>query len=75
MRLLKNNLNATQDHNNIMFLCASSNEDNSSGDINDMGKNLANEIKFYINESHAEHSIQKYFNIILIFFFFFLIKE
>ena len=46
MRLFKNLLNVR--FSNAHFICSSSNEDNTEGDIADMGKNLANEVKKYI---------------------------
>jgi len=48
MRLLKDNLSLL--HPNALFLCSSSNEDCTDGDINEMGKNLAFEIKSFIQE-------------------------
>lgn len=46
MRSFKNNLNLV--YNNLLFLCSSSNEDSTSGDIREMGKNLAKEIHSFI---------------------------
>lgn len=48
MRLLKDNLSLM--HPNALFLCSSSNEDCTDGDINEMGKNLAHEVKGFIQE-------------------------
>jgi len=48
MRLLKDNLSLL--HPNALFLCSSANEDCTDGDINEMGRNLANEIKGFIQE-------------------------
>ena len=48
MRLLKDNLSLL--HPNALFLCSSCNEDCTDGDINEMGKNLAYEVKGYIQE-------------------------
>mmetsp|Transcript_23203 Transcript_23203/g.22714 ORF Transcript_23203/g.22714 Transcript_23203/m.22714 type:complete len:293 (-) Transcript_23203:59-937(-) len=46
MRLLKNNLSVM--HPDAIFLSASSNEDQTEGDIIEMGDRLANEVKQYI---------------------------
>lgn len=46
MRLFKNLLNVR--YSNAHFICSSSNENSTEGDIANMGKNLANEIKKYI---------------------------
>lgn len=48
MRLLKDNLSLL--HPNALFLCSSSNEDSTDGNINDMGRNLAQEVKGFIQE-------------------------
>ena len=46
MRLLKNNLSLM--HPDAIFLSSSSNEDQTEGDIFEMGERLANEVKQYI---------------------------
>jgi len=46
MRLLKNNLSIM--HPDAIFLSSSSNEEQTEGDILEMGERLANEIKVYI---------------------------
>ena len=46
MRLLKNNLSIL--HPDGIFLSCQSNEDQTEGDIFDMGLRLANEVKNYI---------------------------
>lgn len=46
MRLLKNNLSVM--HPDAIFLSSSSNEDQTEGDIFEMGERLANEVKQYI---------------------------
>lgn len=49
MRLFKNNLSLLYpDH---LFLSSSSNEDNTERNIEDLGKNLANEVKHFIKEN------------------------
>lgn len=48
MRLLRDNLNML--HPNAIFLCSNSNEDNTDGDIDEMGKNLAYELKCFIKD-------------------------
>jgi len=48
MRLFKNNLSIL--YPNALFLCSSQNEDQTEGDIFDMGKNLANEVTMFIND-------------------------
>ena len=48
MRLLKDNLSLL--HPNALFLCSAANEDCTDGDINDMGRNLANEVRGFIGE-------------------------
>ena len=49
MKLLKNHLNLL--HPEAMFLCSCINEDNTEGDIGDMGERLANEVTTYISEN------------------------
>jgi poly(3-hydroxyalkanoate) synthetase len=46
MRLLKNNLSLS--HPEAIFLCSQVNEDQTEGDIFEMGERLANEVKQYI---------------------------
>jgi hypothetical protein len=46
MRLLKNNLSIM--HPDAIFLSSSANEENTEGDIMEMGERLANEVKVYI---------------------------
>lgn len=46
MKLLKNHLNFL--HPESMFLCSSINEDNTEGDIADMGEKLAQEVITFI---------------------------
>jgi hypothetical protein len=46
MKLLKNHINLL--HPEAMFLCSSINEDNTEGDIADMGERLANEVITFI---------------------------
>jgi len=48
MRLLRNHL-AVQ-HPEALFLCSSSNEDYTEGDISEMGVRLAQEVTLFINE-------------------------
>lgn len=49
MKMLKNYLNYM--HPEAMFLCSIYNEDNTEGDIDEMGKNLANEIQTFIADN------------------------
>ena len=42
MKLFKNYINYS--HPEAMFLCSSYNEDNTEGDLEDMGKNLSTEV-------------------------------
>ncbi|EAR94467.2 serine esterase, putative (macronuclear) [Tetrahymena thermophila SB210] len=49
MKMLKNYLNYM--HPEAMFLCSVYNEDNTEGDIDEMGKNLANEIQTFIADN------------------------
>ena len=49
MKLLKNYLNYL--HPEAMFLCSSVNEDNTEGDIADMGKRLASEVATFIQDN------------------------
>lgn len=46
MRLLKNNLSLN--HPEAIFLASSVNEDQTEGDLFEMGERLANEVKQYI---------------------------
>lgn len=46
MKLLRNHLNYM--HPEAMFLCSSINEDNTEGDISDMGEKLASEVTNFI---------------------------
>jgi hypothetical protein len=46
MRMLKNAISAMQPE--VMFLSSSSNEDETEGDIMEMGERLAKEVKKYI---------------------------
>jgi triacylglycerol esterase/lipase EstA (alpha/beta hydrolase family) len=48
MRLLKNNIALL--HPDALFLCSSSNEETTEGDIQEMGVKLAQEITNYINQ-------------------------
>ena len=48
LRLFKNNISYL--YPDTMFLCASSNEDMTDGEIAQMGVRLANEVKNYIDE-------------------------
>lgn len=48
MRMLKNSISAL--HPEVMFLSSSSNEDETEGDIFEMGERLANEVKKYIQQ-------------------------
>jgi hypothetical protein len=57
MRLLKNNLSIV--YPDSLYLCSSSNEDNTEGDIEDMGKNLAREVRTYISEWCPGNSLGK----------------
>ena len=43
MKLLKNHLNLL--HPESMFLCSTINEEDTEGDIDEMGEKLANEVK------------------------------
>lgn len=49
MRLLKNNLCTL--HPEAMLLCSSANEENTEGDIGDMGQKLAKEVSDFIKET------------------------
>ena len=63
MRLFKNTL--TVAYPDSLFLCSNSNEENTEGDISEMGVNLAREVKGFIIEWCPANSLSKF----LIFFF------
>lgn len=48
MRLVKNNISML--HKQTLFLCATSNEDMTDGEIEDMGVRLSEEVRSYIKE-------------------------
>ena len=55
MKLFKNYINL--EHPEDMFLCSSSNEDNTEGNIVDMGVKLANEVINFVNENCPENTL------------------
>ena len=55
MKLLKNHMNYL--HSEAMFLCSSINEDNTEGDIADMGEKLANEVITFICDNCPSSSL------------------
>lgn len=55
MKLFKNYINL--EHPEDMFLCSSANEDNTEGNIVDMGVKLANEIINFVNENCPENTL------------------
>jgi len=57
MRLFKNNL--AMHYPNSLFLCSSANEDFSDADIGNLGKNLAAEVKNYIEEWCPKKLLEK----------------
>lgn len=58
MKILKNYINTL--HPESMFLCSSINEDATEGDIQEMGKNLAQEVRNYINENCPNNTLARY---------------
>jgi hypothetical protein len=66
MRLFKNNLSVV--YPDALFLCSSSNEDGTDGDITNMGKNLAEEVKTFIGEWCGGNILERYikFNFFLL---------
>ncbi len=57
MRFIKDNLSVM--YNDIVFYTSTSNEDNTEGDIDQMGENLAREIKNFIDMWIPEENISK----------------
>lgn len=57
MRLFKNTLSVV--YPDSLFLCSVSNEENTEGDIADMGKNLAREVKNFILEWCPSNTLGK----------------
>ncbi|EGR33815.1 serine esterase, putative [Ichthyophthirius multifiliis] len=58
MKLFKNYINYS--YPEAMFLCSSYNEDNTEGDLEDMGKNLANEITAFVQDNCQGDNLGKY---------------
>ena len=58
MRLFKNTLSVV--YPDSLFLSSIANEDNTEGDISEMGRNLAREVKSYIQEWCPANSLGKY---------------
>lgn len=58
MKLLRNHLNYL--HPEAMFLCSSINEDNTEGDIGDMGEKLANEVTTFICDNCPYSSLGRF---------------
>ena len=55
MKLFKNYISLA--HPEAMFLCSSSNEDNTEGNIAEMGEKLANEVINFITENCPENTL------------------
>ena len=63
MKLLKNHLNLL--HPEAMFLCSSINEENTEGNIGEMGERLANEVITYINDNCPVSSLGRFLKIFI----------
>jgi pimeloyl-ACP methyl ester carboxylesterase len=57
MRLIKNYVSFLYPES--MFLCATSNEDQTDSDILEMGERLANEVRSFITENFPQQSLSK----------------
>jgi len=55
MKLFKNYISLA--HPEAMFLCSSTNEDNTEGDIAEMGEKLSNEVINFITENCPENTL------------------
>ena len=60
MRLFKNTLSVVYPES--LFLSSMANEDNTEGDISDMGRNLAREVKNFIIEWCPANSLGRFFS-------------
>ena len=70
MRLFKDNLSVK--YPDAMFLASSANEDDTEGDIENMGKKLADEVKIFLNEWCPGDECGRFLNLFAIFIIIFL---